>query len=421
MQPSTWLLLIAGGVVSTSPLDAYVVIDVPFVRNPAAVLGVLLFGGFLLLRGGRLRIVSAPQKLAITFAAVIVVMEIARLALADVSAFAGTPSVTLVALVLMTWLQPIILFLIIADVARSERAVGLVLFGLPFVLSLLSLELLTSPVANRWSPLGLNENQAGLIYGMAFLISAWWLLHRARGLRRAATFAFAATLPLLLAGLLATGSRGASAAAAAGLVILLAGSLRPVRLLTIIAVVVPGALYFGPTLEVLAEPLRTRWERAIVDENQRGGRETIAAATLEAVMRQPLIGYGLQANVVVGEAVRGEARNLSPHNTYLALLVTFGVLGAVPWFLMFIAIAIGVWRNRQHDTAWLFLALGALFAVVMFVGDLTASKYLFSAMALASCLPLWMADERRMAARVMAPPSAASGEAEAAGAAVSRG
>jgi len=186
-------------------------------------------------------------------------------------------------------------------------------------------------------------------------------------------------------------------------------------------VVVPGALYFGPTFEVLAEPLLTRWERAIVDENQRGGREAIAAATFEAVMRQPLIGYGLQANVVVGEAVRGEARNLSPHNTYLALLVTFGLLGAVPWFLMLIAIAIGVWRNRQHDTAWLFLALGALYAVAMFVGDLTASKYLFSAMALAACLPQWMADERRMAARVMAPPSAASREAEAAEAAVTRG
>jgi len=409
-QPATLLLLIAGGVVSTSPLDAYVVFNVPFMRNPSAVLGILLVVSFLLVRAGRLRVFSLPQVLALVFIGVVVIMELTRLALADVSGFAGSASLPLVAILLMTWIQPVVLFLIITDVARSERAVGLVLFGLPFVLSVLSLELFTSSVAGRWSPLGLNENHAGSIYGMAFLISVWWLLRRAPRVWHAATIAFVATLPLLLAGLLATGSRGATAAAAVGLVVLLAGSLRPVRLLTIVALAVPGVLYFGQTLDGLAAPLVARWERAIVDDTQRGGRDTIAAATFETAMRQPFTGHGLQANVVVGEAVRGEARNLSPHNTYLSLLVTFGLLGAIPWFLVLITVGVGVWRHREHDTAWLFMALGALFLTVMLVGDVTASKYLFSVMALATCLPMWVA-ERRSRAFVRPPSFAPSGEA----------
>lgn len=393
-QPATWLLLIAGGVVSTSPLDAYVVFNVPFMRNPSAMLGILLLLGFLLVRAGRLRVFSLPQVLAMAFVILIVILELTRLAFADVAGYAGSPSLPLLGILLMTWIQPIVLFLIITDIARTERALGLVLYGLPFVLSVLSLELFATSAAGRWSPLGLNENQAGSIYGMALLISVWWLLHRAPRLWDVATIAFAATLPLLLAGLLASGSRGATAAAALGLVVLLAGSLRPVRLLTVIALAVPGVLYFGQTLEGLAEPLVARWERAIVDDTQRGGRDVIAAATAEVVMRQPFVGHGLQANVVVGEAVRGEARNLSPHNTYLSLLVTFGLLGAIPWFLVLITIAFGVWRHREHDTAWLFMAVGALFVTVMLVGDVTASKYLFSVMGLAACLPMWVARAR---------------------------
>ena len=393
-RTATALLVLAGLVVVSTPFDSVADLGIPFLRNPAALLGLLLAVLFLGASRGRLMLSNAAQLWAIGFIAVIGVQELLRLALADLLPFVGTPSLSTVAARYMSWVQPVILFLLVSMIAKDRRSLAFILFGVPFVMAALAVGSLAMVGSGRWAPVGLNENFAGLAFGMALVTSVAWLLRPSLRNVPLSTAAFAISVPLNLIGLLVTGSRGASASTAIALGLLtLLSSIRLRRVLVLVSALIVLAFASASFLQRASDGLVTRWERA-AEGTQLGARDQLISISLGLFVESPVWGYGLQANHAVGERWRGERgmdgdAPFSPHNTFLALLVSFGVVGAVPWFAMFAAVGVRSWRYRHSPEGALLVSLLALFVMYMVFGNISGDKLLHATLGLAACLPYW--------------------------------
>jgi hypothetical protein len=393
-RTATVLLIVAGLVVVATPFDSTVNLGIPFLRNPAAVLGVLLAVLFLWASRGRLVISSPSQLWAIGFMGVVGVQELLRLVLADALPFVGTPSLSTVAVRYMSWIQPVILFLLVSLIAKDRRSVAFVLVGVPLVMAALAVGSLSAVGSGRWAPVGLNENFAGLAFGMSLVIATAWLLRPSLGAAPLLTAAFVASVPLNLIGLLVTGSRGASASAAVALGLLfLLSSIKLRRMLVLVSALMVMALVSGNYLQRASDVLLTRWERA-VEGTSLGARDQLIFISLELLVESPAWGYGLQANHAIGERWRGERgmdgnAPISPHNTFLALLVSFGVVGAAPWFAMFASVGVRSWTHRRTPEGALLVSLLALFSIYMVFGNISGDKLLHATLGLAACLPNW--------------------------------
>ena len=379
------LICLASIVVLATPFDRFAVSNVPLVRNVAAIAGILFVFAYLLQRGGTIRVVSAPQRWALVFIAFVALVELVRLALADVVVLTGTPSATRILLLYLSWVQPVVLFILLADVARNPRSLAAILFGLPILMAVLTVSFFGTS-DTRWSPLGWNPNYAAFVYGMSLLVAVWWLLHHITK-TSIVSVAFAASTPLLLIGLIASGSRGAALGAAFGLLVLFALSVNFVRLLAITVVVISSFAVFGEELISLSDPLISRFQGA-VEGTSRGGRDTIWNVAYELWMASPLWGYGLQASSAIGEVLR-DGRSLAAHNTYLSLLLAFGPLGFILYFGVIASTAARLWPYRSDSRAVLFLALIAHAVGSMAFNDFLQNKFIWVMLALASQVPRW--------------------------------
>ncbi len=391
---ATVLLVIAGLVTATTPFDRTVGLDVQFLRSPSAVLALLLVVLFLGLTKGRVWLTHRSQVWAIAFVVVLGVLELARLALADAHSYVGAPSLTVVAVRYMSWAQPIILFLIVSVIAKDRRSAAFILQGFPFVMGALALGAIAVAGSSRWAPLGLNENAAGMAFGMALVIATAMLLRSSPRIAPALTVAYALCVPLTLIGLLGTGSRGASAATLVALAVLMV--LTPMklrRLLVLAAALIVLTVTSGAYLQNASALLLNRWQSAL-EGTQLGARDELIVVSYSLFTESPVWGYGLQANRLVGEqywAARGGPTDssFSPHNTYFSLLLPFGVLGAFPWFGMLVAVAMGAWKHRRHPNAPMLLALLMLFFAYTVGANIVGNVLFYVVLAVAACLPHW--------------------------------
>lgn len=387
---STALLVAAALILLASPFDRFSLSSIPFMRNASAVAGLAFVVLYLRHRRG-IRIVAAPQWWAVSFLVAIVVMELARLLLADVLPFTGTASVVRVALLYMSYVQPLVLFILLADVARDERSLRFVLLGFPLLMAVLAAGYFASgSVAPRWTPLGMNPNGAGFVFGMAFLIAMWrFLTGRFRAPHR--RYVYLAVPALTFVGLVVSGSRGAVLATIAALAILLGGSLGVRRsILPMLAVAALVLVSFDFILDI-SDPVVARIEQA-VEGTQRGGRDTIWATALTLYRDSPWWGYGLQASSAVGAVLR-DGRNLSAHNSFISLLLAFGPLGLVLYVGIFVAVLRRIWPYRRTTVGLLFTVLMLHVAGSMVFNDFIQSKYVWTIMALATQVPAWLRSE----------------------------
>ena len=389
------LLVAAGLVVATTPFDRTIGLDVQFLRTPAAATGLLFMALYLVLSRGRFRFHTAAQLWAVVFLIVVGTMELLRLAFADLHAFVGVPSLTLVAARYLSWAQPVILFLLVSMVARDRRSIGFVLSSFPFVMAGLALGAIAVAGSSRWAPVGLNANAAGVAFGMGVVIAVALLL---RGVARNAhglALAYGASAVLCLIGVASTGSRGASAATVAALcVLVLLSSFKLRQTLILLVMLIAVGVASGPYLQDASGLLLSRWQQAL-EGTQLGARDQLITVSAQLFRESPMWGYGLQATQLVGEryyALRGEPTRgpISPHNTVFAILVPFGLLGSFAWFAMVASGCVVLWRHRRMPEGALLLALLALFFVYTVGGNITGNKLFNVVLGLAVCIPFWV-------------------------------
>ena len=391
---ATALLVVACLLTATTPFESAIGFDVQFLRSPSAALGLLLVVLFAWLTYGRIRLTHRSQIWAIAFIVVLAVLELARLALADVHAYAGEPSPTVLGARYLSWVQPIVLFLVVSTIAADRRSVAFILQGFPLVMGTLALGAIAVAGSSRWAPLGLNENAAGIAFGVAAVIATAVLLRSWPRIAPALMVAYAICVPLNLIGLLGTGSRGASAVtlvALAALLVLTPTKLR--QLLVLAAALIVLTVGFGAYFQSASTLLLNRWQSAL-DGTQLGARDELIAVSYSLFTESPVWGYGLQANRLVGEqywAARGvsDESSFSPHNTFFSLLLPLGVVGAFPWFGMVLAVAMGAWKHRRHPNAPMLLALLTLFFAYTVGANIVGSVLFYVVLGLAAGLPHW--------------------------------
>ena len=386
------LLLLAGLVIAVTPLDRLTAVDVPLMRNLSALFGWLLVVAFLWIFNGRAVLHHRAQILAIGFAAGVGVLELARLLGAEWFGYAGTPSIGRALALYLSWVQPIVLFLVVSMIARHRSAVSWVLAGLPIVSGVLATEAILAGGTERWAPLGLNENFAGLTFGLSVIIAVARILsvHRGNTRQLLLATALAITIPLNIVGVLLSGSRAASAATVVGVLALLVLSrVGSKRLLTLGLAAVLLVVPLWPIYVGAAQTLGDRWERTLALDDF-GSRDGLLRVSTELFIEQPLIGYGLTSQRVIGERYFGYPdRPFSAHNTVMSLLVSFGLLGSLLWFAMLVSVFAHVWRHRRAENASLVLASLAMFMTYMPTGSITTNRYFYVMLGLALCTHLW--------------------------------
>ena len=386
------LLLLVGLLVAATPLDRLIAFDVPLLRSLSAALGWILVLLYLWTTKGRLTFHHAAQWWALTFVSIVGVLELTRLLAADWIAYAGTPSIIGAAAMYMSWAQPVVLFLVVSMIASRRDSVRWVLTGLPIVTATLAITLVVGGETQRWAPIGLNANYAGLMFGFGSIIASAQTLSRHRGARglQLLNALMIISIPLNLLGVLGSGGRGASAATAVGLVVLLLLSrlrLRQMLALGFTAFLVLVPLW--PLYEEASQILSDRWERTLEREDY-GVRDGLLRVTTELFAEQPIVGHGIRSTSVIGERWFGESeRPFSAHNTTMTLLVSFGILGTLPWFVMLGSAIVHVWRHRRAENATLILAALTMFMTYMLAGSIMTNRFFYVTLGLAVCVHYW--------------------------------
>jgi O-antigen ligase len=95
-----------------------------------------------------------------------------------------------------------------------------------------------------------------------------------------------------------------------------------------------------------------------VEGGHLGGRGAVWLGGLRAFAQRPLLGYG--AANFKGAVAPYVGRRIVAHNSYLSVLVEQGIVGFVPWFLMFVAVFRQVRRLPPTERRFGLVLLGAL-------------------------------------------------------------
>jgi O-antigen ligase len=193
--------------------------------------------------------------------------------------------------------------------------------------------------ARRFAAAGFDANELGTILALA-LPMAWYLgmTHRQPILR----WICRGYLPIGLFALGLTASRGAMIVATVALLIvpLTMTWLSPAKMAGVILLLIAcGTIGVAYIPERSLERLSST--KSEVEAGSLGGRGRVWKAGVLAFAQKPLMGYG--TNGFKG-AVSLLGYDVVAHNTYLTILVEQGLVGFLPWFMMFVAVFLQVRR-----------------------------------------------------------------------------
>jgi O-antigen ligase len=252
-------------------------------------------------------------------------------------------SLTYVQLLLMVWM----IWELAPDVRRQRGllmayVLGAYVSGMATILAYLTGRG-TSATLRRFAAEGFDANALGTILALAVPI-AWYL-----GLtyqRPILQWICRAYLPVGVFAIGLTASRGALVVGTVALLIvpLTLTRLSPGRMVgTILLLIACGTLAAVYVPQSSLDRFGTISSE--VEEGRFGGRGDVWVAGLRAFAQRPLLGHGSAGFKSAVAPYLGRA--IVAHNTYLQVLVEQGILGFVPWFMMFVAVILQV-RRLPH-------------------------------------------------------------------------
>jgi O-antigen ligase len=232
--------------------------------------------------------------------------------------------------VFLTYLQLLVFAWLISEIAWSpdrQRAlfqayvlgsgVAAVLTIHDYVSGAVALE----TVAGRFAALNQDPNELGLTLALGLPMAWYASLSQTRG-----AWLWRLYLPLAIAAILLTASRGAVLSALVGLAIipLTLGRLRP-RTKAALYALAAGSLVLASEVVPEASLARIASTRADIEAGYFGGRGAIWVAGLEVAREHPLVGVGAGA---FEEAVEPTIhQEMVAHNVFLSVLVEDGLVG----------------------------------------------------------------------------------------------
>jgi O-antigen ligase len=214
----------------------------------------------------------------------------------------------------------------------------------------------TSATLRRFAAEGFDANALGTILALAVPM-AWYLSLTYR--RPILQWLCRGYLPVAVFAIGLTASRGALVVVTVALLIvpLTLTRLTPAKMLGgMVLLLVCGAL---AAVYVPQQSLdRFSTISSEVEGGHLGGRGQVWMGGMRAFARRPLLGYG--AANFKGAVEPYVGRRVVAHNAYLSVLVEQGIIGFVPWFLMFVAVFRQVRRLPPMERRFGLVLLGAL-------------------------------------------------------------
>lgn len=361
--------------------------DIPLVRNPAALAGLILFGLFILQRFKYFRLQQGPQLWGIAFLLCTFVIQLLRWSETGDSEFPKY----------MQWVQPLLLFIIMTDLCKDPRALAYLWLGFlgatctMALASMVGIEGLTGvstgKLGDRGGFEGVNLNRQAYWYALGLTTLVWMLLERWPKLRKGKVLVVAGAALLAIA-LLKTGSRGGVLAAVIGISVMLALSLRK-RNISAFASLVPLLVGTGFWLLATSEVVVNRFGALLAGEDD-GARMSIWGPALDLLAEQPWLGVGLMFTESLGDA-KGIVRNISSHNSYLQVALAFGVPALVLWLTLIGSVMRRCWRARKSPAGALLFALITASLTFGISADLAFNKYFWVLLAIASQVQVYAA------------------------------
>jgi len=214
----------------------------------------------------------------------------------------------------------------------------------------------TSATLRRFAAEGFDANALGTILALAVPM-AWYLALTYR--RPILQWVCRGYLPVAVFAIGLTASRGALVVVTVALLIV------PITLTRLTPAKMVGAMLLliaCGTLAAVYVPQRSldRFSTisSEVEGGHLGGRGEVWMAGLRAFARRPLLGYG--AANFKGAVAPYLGFRIVAHNAYLSVLVEQGIIGFVPWFLMFVAVFLQVRKLPPLERRFGLVLLAAL-------------------------------------------------------------
>lgn len=387
------LRLLALGFVVTLFFENLVWVDRPFRILPSTFVGFALGAAFAFRGMRRMSFVRGASAWFFAFLVVTAIEEVVRYQVGALPAFYSIPSYR----AYFQFAQSVLLYLIFQDVlhdARVARTLARVFLGCVGGMAVASLFVTVGgTVLSDVSRIGfgtLNVNTQGYLYAMTIVALVCRLLDRWPAFGRGEAFVVGLVGVMTLA-LARTGSRVSTVALLVGLATAASLNLRR-RQLSAYFLLVP-VMAAGMGAIVLTTPVvEARWT-AVVEQGDTGTRAELADSGLGLFGLSPILGRGASYMDELGGLVLGQDRPIAAHNAYLEVLVSFGIIGAIPWLLGIASVFGGVWRRRKQLWGTVFSALLAASLVYGLAGNLGYDKFFWILLAMATRVVVFNSSE----------------------------
>lgn len=355
------LIWLSAGLVGTSIFDSLVSVDLGFFNSLSALALLLLSANYSIwvMRNGGFRFDST---IAI-FSIFMLVGFIAALARESYYSY----YYTVVDLkFFMAYIKAFAIYFIFFDLSRRSRLLTPRMLILIFVIVVTVYVLGVAGVlkVNNDGPrVGLafiNLNRQALLFALCIVGSFCYVLSRWPRVTRA-EYALLAFAVVLLFALVNTASRGATASTVAGLLLCVAVNYHrlPKRaLLTIVPVFIVGVLFVMAT----SDTLNDRMQEAVGGDTNH--RVELATTGMEMFREKPMLGYGADYPLEMGRIYRRGTKTVTAvHNMYLQILLSFGIIGFIPWLIGVSYTFYRAWKARYDR--WAAVVFVLLFCILM--------------------------------------------------------
>jgi O-antigen ligase len=353
---------------------------------PSTAIAALLAFLFVVVRLAGTESLRGPQAAFFGFLAVTAALEFARSLLEAGPVYAELSSMR----AYLQFAQAVVLYLILQELLRDPRLYRKLVVALFLCTLLMSAASFTGWSAvsvvkesGRAGVLGLNLNAQSFLYAMSIIGAVTYLLEGTPGLRMHRAWLLVA-IGLMATSLVRTGSRGGAVALVVGLAVattLNAARRRLPRYVVLFAPLTIGLLavpFLGGTV------LKERFE-ATVERGDTGLRRELAQGGIEIFSQSPLAGRGATYVFELGDRVlAGGPRQIAAHNAYLQILLSFGLLGAVPWFVGLGLTMKRAWAARRYPWGAVMTALMVSSLAFGSIGNLGYNKFFWVLLALAT-------------------------------------
>jgi len=362
--------------------------------NLAQIVGFVMAWLFVILRLRKLKIEGKDFKWFLVFFVITALEEVVRsFTLGPVGAARSVRNY-------FSFFQAFLLYIIMRDVSADSRVFRgvMAVFYLTYlcgsVLTDLGWQVVTKEVAGGRTGL-VGQNLNAFAFSLAVItvvIISWALAHWPR--LGFGGWLAVGSLFVLVPAIAETGSRGGLVALVFGLLV---GGVVTARGKRVPFHVVFVPVVLGVVLHVMmgTEVMHRRID-ATLYEHDYGTRDVLAEGSMVLFKRHPILGVGPAYVGALGR-VLGLKGGLAAHNTYLQMLLSFGIVGTVPFLIAFGMSVLRLWRLRGPPWVGIWFAVLAMTAAYGVTSHLGYNKHFWIILALAANSPLM---GRRVPARV---------------------